>query len=91
MTQPPPAQPNNHLVLSILCLVFCCLPLGIYSVVKAAQVNGLWAQGQYAEAQKSADAAKKAAIWGAVIGIVGFGIYGILIATGVISFDTYEA
>nr|WP_286174771.1 CD225/dispanin family protein [Mycobacterium sp. DL99] len=29
-----------------------------------------WAQGRYAEAQKSADDAKKFAIWGAAAGVV---------------------
>jgi interferon-induced transmembrane protein len=64
-------QPNNNLVWAILVTVFCCLPLGIVSIVKATQVSGLWAQGQYAEAQKAADDAKKWAMWGAIIGAVG--------------------
>jgi uncharacterized membrane protein len=68
---PPPGygtQPNNNLVWAILVTVFCCLPLGIVSIVKATQVSGLWAQGQYAEAQTAADDARKWAMWGAIIG-----------------------
>jgi Interferon-induced transmembrane protein len=69
---PPPggAQPNNYLVWAILTTLFCCLPLGIVSIVKSTQVSGLWAQGQYAEAQKASDDAKKWAMWSAIIGAV---------------------
>src|ERR1700752_5369182 len=99
MTQPPPPpgsmpppqpggppggmQPNNNLVWAILVTVLCCLPLGIVSIVKATQVSGLWAQGQYAEAQKAADDAKKYAIWGVIAAAILWVIYLILaFATG---------
>lgn len=36
----PPNVPN-HLVMSILCTLFCCLPLGIVGIINAAKVNGL--------------------------------------------------
>ncbi len=68
--QPPAGQaPSNNLVIAIIGLVFCLLP-GIYAVVKASQVNGLWAQGQYAEAQASADAAKKWGIASIILGAI---------------------
>jgi len=70
-----------------LTTLFCCLPFGIVSIVKASQVNGLWAQGRYAEAQASSNSAKKWAMWSAIIGIAGFVIYGILIAVGAINMD----
>ena len=69
----PASQPSNNLVWAILVTVLCCLPLGIVSIVKATQVSGLWGQGRYADAQKSADDAKKFAIWGAIAGVV-FGV-----------------
>lgn len=50
--------------------VLCCLPLGVVSIVKSAQVSGLWAQGRAAEAQQAADDAKKWAIWGAIAGVI---------------------
>lgn len=97
MTQPPPgnypppqpqgAQPSTNLVYAILVTLFCCLPFGIVSIVKASQVNGLWAQGQYDAAQASSAAAKKWAIWGLIAGIVVFVIYGILIAVGAVNMD----
>ncbi|RAV15978.1 CD225/dispanin family protein [Mycobacterium colombiense] len=106
MTQPPPppppppgyppqqpaaAQPNNYLVWSILATLFCCLPFGIVAIVKSSQVNGLWAQGRYAEAQASADSAKKWVIWSVAIGIVVGIIYGILMAVGALNTDTNAA
>ena len=80
MTQPPPPgyppqqppagqAPNNNLVIAIIGLIFCLLP-GIFAVVKASQVNGLWAQGQYAEAEASAQAAKKWGIASIIAGVV---------------------
>lgn len=105
MTQPPPppppppgyppqqpaAQPDNYLVWSILVTLFCCLPFGIVAIVKSSQVNGLWAQGRYAEAQASADAAKKWVIWSVVAGVVVAIIYGILIAVGALNVSTNAA
>ncbi|WP_204804389.1 CD225/dispanin family protein [Mycobacterium riyadhense] len=99
MTQPPPPgyppqqppagqQPDNYLVWSILVTLFCCLPLGIVAIVKSTQVNGLWAQGRYVEAQASADSAKKFVIWSAVAGVIVFVIYGILLAVGALNAGT---
>lgn len=97
MTQPPPgnypppqpqgAQPSTHLVFAILTTLFCCLPFGIISIVKAAQVNGLWASGRYAEAQASSAAAKKWAIWSIVATVAVYVIVGILIAVGAVNMD----
>jgi predicted secreted protein len=90
--QPPGGQsPNNYLVWSILATLFCCLPFGIVAIVKSSQVNGLWAQGRYAEAQASADSARKWVIWSVVAGVVVAIIYGILIATGALNTDTNTA
>jgi len=80
--QPAGQAPNNYLVWSILVTLFCCLPLGIVAIVKSSQVNGLWAQGRYAEAQASADSARKWVIWGAVIGVVAGIIYAIMAIAG---------
>jgi hypothetical protein len=80
--QPPAAQaPNNHLVMSIIGILFC-LPFGIVAVVKSSQVSGLWAQGQYPQAQASADSAKKWAMWSIIIGVVVSVIYLILAVVG---------
>lgn len=75
----PGPAPDNNLVWAILSTLFCCLPLGIVSIVKAASVNSLWAQGQYAQAQKASEDARKFAMWGAVAGVVVAVLYFFLI------------
>ncbi|ORA17214.1 CD225/dispanin family protein [Mycobacterium arosiense] len=89
--QPAGQAPNNYLVWSILATLFCCLPFGIVAIVKSSQVNGLWAQGRYAEAQASADSAKKWVIWSVAIGVVAGIIYGILMAAGALNMNTNAA
>ena len=42
-------------------------PSGIVAIVKSASVNGLWAQGRYAEAQAAADSAKKWVTWSVIV------------------------
>ncbi|MEE6178642.1 CD225/dispanin family protein [Mycobacterium sp. 050134] len=103
MTQPPPPPPgyppqqpagqapNNYLVWSILVTLFCCLPFGIVAIVKSSQVNGLWAQGRYAEAQASADSAKKWVMWSVIVGLIVIVINVILAATGAYNGDNTNA
>lgn len=67
---PPGPPPENNLVWAILSTLFCCLPLGIVSIVKAANVNSLWAAGQFEQAQQASADAKKFAMWGAIAGVV---------------------
>jgi hypothetical protein len=70
--QPPAAQaPKNYLVWSILVTLFCCLIPGIVAIVFSAQVNGLWAQGRYADAQKASARARTWVIISAVLGAIG--------------------
>ncbi len=93
MTQPPPPPgyppqqpvgeaPKNYLVWSILTTLFCCLIPGIVAIVFSAQVNGLWAQGRYAEAQKMSGRAKTWVIIAAVLGIIVIAINLIAYASG---------
>ncbi len=53
----PPTVPN-YLVQSILVTLCCCTPLGIVSIVYAAQVNGKLARGDVAGAIESSNNAK---------------------------------
>lgn len=75
MTAPAgaPARPNNYLVQAILVTLFCCLPLGIVSIVFAAQVNTAYDRGDYAGALNSS---KQAKMWT----WISFGIGGGLVA-----------
>lgn len=78
--QPPPPQwgppgpvsppPNNHMAFAIITTIMCCLPLGIVSIVKAAEVNSLWAQGHSAAARASAESARKWALWSLLVSVI---------------------
>ncbi len=48
----------NNLVWAILTTLFCCLPLGIVSIVYATQVDGKRAAGDLAGARAAADKAR---------------------------------
>ncbi|GHJ60516.1 hypothetical protein NOK12_30340 [Nocardioides sp. OK12] len=76
---PDSAPPPNNLVWAILSTLFCCLPLGVVSIVFAAQVNSKWQAGDHAGARESADKAKKFAIWSAVAGIVVIVLYVVVV------------
>jgi len=72
MSTPPPSAHGpyvpNHLVWAILTTLFCCLPLGIVSIVFAAQVDGKRAAGDLAGAQDASRKALNCAIASALIG-----------------------
>jgi len=67
---PGGAPPPNHLVWAILSTIFCCLPLGIASIVFSAQVNSKYAAGDVAGAQEASDKARKFALWATIAGVV---------------------
>jgi hypothetical protein len=75
----PPAAPApyipNHLVWAILSTLFCCLPMGIVSIVFAAQVDGKRAAGDIAGAQEASRKAKFWAILSACIAVVPLTLY----------------
>lgn len=70
-------KPDNHLVLAIICTAFCCMPIGVYAIVKANEVNTLYNTKQYALAEKAASDAKK---WS----LIGICVSGVLIAIYVV-------
>ena len=65
------APPQNYLVWAILSTVLCCLPLGVASIVYAAQVNSKWQAGDVAGASDASEKAKKFAMWSAIAGVAG--------------------
>lgn len=77
-------KPNNNMALAIFTTICCCLPVGIYAIVKAAQVNSLFATQQYEQAQAAADEAKKWCKIGIGVGLILNIINIILYATGMI-------
>lgn len=68
-------KPDNNMLWAILCTLFCCLPLGIVSIINAAKVDSLYRAGDYDGAQEAADNAKKYAQYSAACGLVVFIIY----------------
>lgn len=76
VSQEPP--PQNYLVWAILATIFCCLPLGIVSIVFAAQVNSKWQSGDYAGARLASKNARLWALIALIAGIVMAGIFSIM-------------
>ena len=77
--QPMGSPPPNNLVWAILVTLFCCLPLGIASIVYAARVNGKWQAGDVAGAQEDSRKARQFAMWGAIAGVVIAILYAVLV------------
>ena len=71
--------PSNNLVLAILTTILCCLPFGIVAIIKAAEVNTKWAQGDQAGAVASAAAAKKWSFIGIGVGLAVGVIYALFL------------
>jgi predicted secreted protein len=95
---PPPPSPSyggqgvgtpppNYLVWAILTTIFCCLPLGVVSIVFSTQVNSKWALGDVAGAQDASGKAKKFAIWSAIAWAILVVLYLIALAVGLANFD----
>lgn len=79
--------PPNYLVWSILATIFCCLPLGIVSIVFSTQVNSKWALGDVAGAQDASEKARRFAVWSAIAWAVLAVLSGILLAAGLANFN----
>lgn len=65
-----PPKPNNHLAWAILSTIFCCLPLGIVSIVYSSKVDGLYNAGDIKGAYDAANKASSYALWGTIIGFI---------------------
>jgi len=94
LNHPPPHPPSavfvpNHLVWAILTTLFCCLPLGVVSIVYAAQVDGRRAAGDvagaFAASRKAAGWAWASALSLPVLLLLWFGLFGGLAALGALS------
>ena len=77
--QNPQQDINSYLVWSILTTLFCCLPLGIYSINCSAKVPSLVAQGRIEEAQAKAKEAKKWNLIGLITSVVFYVVYFLLV------------
>lgn len=72
-------RPDSNLVWGILTTILCCLPFGIVSIVYAAKVDALWAQGLYDEARAASKSAGKWAMWAAISCAIIMALYFILV------------
>ncbi|MCQ2249607.1 MAG: CD225/dispanin family protein [Bacteroidales bacterium] len=72
-------KPDNYLVLAIISTVLCCWPAGIVSIVKAAKVDSCWARGEFDEARRNSDEAKKWAIISIVVALLVIVLYFVFI------------
>lgn len=78
-SQPTGPKPTSYLALAILVTIFCCLPFGIVSIVKAAKVDSLWNSGKYLESQDASRKARNWAIAAIISAIVAAIIYVVLV------------
>jgi heme/copper-type cytochrome/quinol oxidase subunit 2 len=77
--QPPAAKPQNYLVWAIVTTLLCCLPLGVVSIVFAAQVDSKWNAGDYAGATDASNKARTWAMASAIVGLVFIAVYVVII------------
>ena len=75
-----PPLPDNYLIWAILTTVFCCWPIGIFSIISAARVNSAYNAGDYQRAESASDTAKKLVIVTACVGAISLIIVGIVYA-----------
>lgn len=80
---PPVANIPNYLVQAILVTFFCCLPLGIVSIIFAAQVNSKLAAGDVQGAMEASRQAKLFAWIAFGLGAVFVVIYGLFFFLGI--------
>jgi hypothetical protein len=65
----PGAKPPTYLVWAILTTLFCCLPVGLVSVVFAVLVHTSWSAGRWDAARDHSRKAKMFAIGAAAAGL----------------------
>jgi Interferon-induced transmembrane protein len=65
----------SYLVQAILVTLCCCLPFGIVAIVHAAKVNGFLASGNYEQAVRASDEAKKWCAIALVLGLVAHSLH----------------
>ena len=94
MNHPPPLTPPavvvpNYLVWAILTTLFCCLPLGVVSIVYASQVDGRRAAGDlpgaYSASRKAGWWAVASAVALPVLLLLCVGLFGGLAVLGALS------
>jgi len=70
-------MPKTWMLESILTTIFCCLPIGLASVVLAYLVKKFYKQGNYEIAESISEEAGKLVRWGVIIGLIWGVIWGV--------------
>lgn len=71
-----PPCPPTHMAFAIITLIFCCLPVSIFALMEACNVEQLYALGQYKRAENASRLAEKYCWWS----LASFPIAGVAIA-----------
>lgn len=80
-----PPMPNSNLIWAIFTTLFCCLPTGIYAIVRAAKVESLYLSGYYEESLRASEDALKWSIISLCVGVAGGLVYFVLLLLGIAS------
>ena len=79
LVQTNPIMPKTWLIQSIIATTCCCLPFGIAGIVNATKVESYYMRGDYANAIRCSENAKKWTIWAVISGFIVTVAYVILI------------
>lgn len=83
-SQQQPIKPDSNMMLAMLSTLFCCVPTGIYAIILASKVDKLYYAGEYDEAEKASNSAKKWSIIGAVLGVICSLIYAVVMSLSLV-------
>ena len=75
-----PPMPESYLVWTVLTTIFCCWPIGIFSIIYAAKVSSAYHIGDYEGSMKASANAKKIMIVNICTGILIYVISSIVFA-----------
>lgn len=76
-------KPSTYLGLAIAVTILCCIPFGVLAIVYASKVDDCWYSGRTEEALEYSRKARNWSVIGAVLSIVFWIVYVILVIAGV--------
>jgi hypothetical protein len=77
-----PASIPTHLIWALLATIICCNPIGIVSIVYAAQVNTLLFRGDIPGAQRASRLARNWTIVTVAVSVIGWIVFASLLTLG---------
>jgi len=89
--QEKPPMPESYLVWTIVSTIFCCWPIGIFSIIQAAKVSSTYIAGDYEGSLKASANAKKIMIANVCVGVFLYVVVSIIYAiAGIAYFSTLD-